>query len=115
MRNFDLILWNNSTKACYLYPKNRDMGSAGYYIFENLDFSSLPSGEYTYAIVHNDRNDVVYEESEIPLNTLIKTSEGNVRLRDLAIETGLLKIKGDNKEKTSYRNREVSFKYYAKK
>lgn len=116
MAHFDLIFWNNSTKIAYLFPKKVDLGNDAYYNFRYLDFSDMPSGEYTYAIVRNEREDVEYVESEIPANTLIKTEDGEVHLRDLAYETGIMKLKGENAEtQPSYRDKKVEFHYYKRK
>lgn len=116
---FDLIIQNNSTKKEYLYSGlNNQSNNSLYYDFSGLDLGDIPSGEYTYCLIYNERDDVEYEFKDILLDTLVKTGDGNVLLRDLEPEIGLLRIAMSNQSieasKPVYRENNTEF-YYRKR
>ena len=89
---FDLILQNNSTKEFFLFNGLENVSLSHLYIqFDNIDLD-IPSGEYTYVAIENSRNDVEYEFKTPILDTIIKTTDGNVKLEDLHPRIGLLRV-----------------------
>ena len=61
-------------------------------------------GEYTYALLRNDRNDVTYDFRIPILDSIIHTEEGDVVLRDLQPPTGLLRMGDTIEEANIYDN-----------
>lgn len=102
---FDLILQNNASKKIYLYKGLENDSENNLYIrFSNFEFvNGEPDGEYTYYLIFNGRNDVVYEFKDTPINTILHTGDGDVKLGDLQPKTGLLRI-GKIAENKAYRN-----------
>ena len=114
---YNLLLFNNSTKQTKAYFSLVNNGNNLYYDF-NVDLDDLDCGEYTYFVIRNDRNDVTYEFKNSPLETLVHTSEGDVLLKDLTPETGLLKVVSEGEtetDKPTYRDTNVEFTYYKRK
>ena len=97
---YDLLLQNNASKEFFVYSGLTDAsGNHLYYRFDTeLD---VPDGEYTYAVLTNNRDDVEYDLNIPLLMTVIHTGEGDVLLRDLQPDTGLLQI-GDGKAVLDY-------------
>lgn len=97
---YDLLLQNNASKEFFVYSGLTDTGGNHlYYRFDKqLD---VPDGEYTYAVLTNNRDDVEYDLNIPLLMTVIHTGEGDVLLRDLQPDTGLLRI-GDGKAVLDY-------------
>lgn len=113
---YSIILQNNTSKKIYRYDRLSDMSDNNLYIkFEDFYFTQgEPDGEYTYYLYWNDREDVEYEYSEVPINTVLKTGEGNVTLKDLQPLTGLLRI-GKLKSNTIYRKNNERNEYLYRK
>lgn len=118
---YDLILYNNTTKDSVLYSGLTDKSENNlYYDFSGLDLD-LPLGEYTYFVLFNEREDVQYMFKDVPLNSILHTEDGDVLLRDLEPETGLLRITGCGCETnpltkdTFYVDKNVSYQYYKRK
>ena len=81
--------------------------SINFLLFENIELpSNIPDGEYNYAIIGNMRDDVKYEFQNDLLESLVKTQDGNILLKNLRPFTGLLKVKGDNGKMMFYEQRE---------
>lgn len=116
---YTLILQNNSTKKEYYFDGLENHSGNALYLQFNLDLDDFASGEYTYACFYNDREDCEYEFKDVLLDTLIKTGDGNVILRDLQPELGLLRIVGNNESieasKPVYREKDTEFTYYKRK
>lgn len=115
---YTLFLQNNATKKEYYFDGLDNIGNPLYFEFK-IDLDSLDGGEYTYALIFNERIDCEYELKDALLDTVIKTGEGNVILRDLEPELGLLRIVMDNEStedvKPVYRDKNTDFTYYRKK
>lgn len=111
--NFDIILQNNASREIFLLQKQKNRSeSNNYLLFENVNLpSNIPSGEYNYAIIANMRYDVKYEFQNDLLDSLVKTDEGDIELRDLRPFVGLLKIESDGNKMMFYEQREEGSKY----
>lgn len=113
---FDLLLWHKSTKD-YFFIKGLKDSSITPSIREFKDFympSGATYGEYQYFCFEDLRNDIGIIESEVPLECIITTQEGNVPLSLLNPEMGVLRY-GDccsvPSGSTLYLNSEVSYLY----
>ena len=89
---YDLLLENNASKEFFIYSGLTDLSENHLYYKFNIDLSSLKSAEYTYVVLINNRDDVVYDMNLPILETILHTGEGDVLLRDLQPSTGLLQI-----------------------
>lgn len=112
---WDLILQNNGSKTEYAITGLTDSGTTSlFYEFKDLELD-IPDGEYTYALIFNGRDDVEYEFSDVLLNTIVKTGEGNVKLKDLEPIMGLLIINPEAREnKNIYIKKNKDYLYYEK-
>lgn len=90
---YDLILLNSASKEFFLYTGLEDLSENHlYHHFEDLDLGA-PVGEYTYAVVRNDRNDVEYEFHTPILETVVHIEgEDDIILKYLQPSTGLLRV-----------------------
>lgn len=115
---YTLFLQNNATKKEHYFDGLENISGNSLYLQFELDLDEFVSGEYTYACFYNDREDCEYEFKDILLDTLVKTGDGNVILRDLQPELGLLRIAMSNESievaKPVYRETNTEF-YYRKK
>lgn len=110
---WDILFQNNCTKAEYAVTGLTDLNvSSVYYFFENVELD-FPEGEYSYAIILNLRDDVTYEFSDVLLNTICHTSDGDILLSDLNPECGLMKM-GEIKQANIYKKNNKEY-YYRKK
>ena len=83
-----------------------------YIEFDNLDIpDNAQNGEYSYAVIFNGRDDVEYEFKNVLLDSVVKTDDGNVLLRDLKPIVGLLRI-GKVKELNEYKGNTTNNYYY---
>lgn len=91
MSKYSLLLQNNASKEFFSYDGLTDNADTKlFYEFEvELD---IPEGEYTYCVFVNDRADVEYEFKTPLQETILHTEDGDVVLRDLQPETGLLRV-----------------------
>ena len=111
MSKYSLLLQNNTSKEFFSYDGLTDNADTKlFYEFEvELD---IPEGEYTYCVFVNDRTDVEYEFKTPLQETILHTEDGDVVLRDLQPETGLLRV-GSTIEKTNiYENNENNTIFY---
>lgn len=92
---YDLILQNNGSKEHFIYSGLTDNSLNHLYFQFDVELD-VPDGEYTYAVLINNRDDVEYELKTTILSTIIHTEEGDVVLRDLQPGTGLLQIGAGN-------------------
>lgn len=115
---YDLILFNNATKQCYVYPSMRDSGTEIYYRFTNVDLGDIPYGEYEYALIFNELGTIEYEFNNSLLGTLLHFEGETYRLTDLAPELGLLKYVPNEEEAQEdapvYRDTDTEY-YYRRK
>ena len=99
---FDIIFVNNASKKVKILQKQENVSEdKDYLCFENVELD-LPDGEYTYAVICNERIDVRYDVKNDLLETVVLTDEGNVPLRVLRPFTGLLMVKNENKKTLFY-------------
>ena len=100
--NFDIIFVNNASKKVKILQKQENVSEdKDYLCFENVELD-LPDGEYTYAVICNERIDVRYDVKNDLLETVVMTDEGNVPLRVLRPFTGLLMVKNEGKKTLFY-------------
>ena len=99
---FDIIFMNNASKKVKILQKQENVSEdKDYLCFENVELD-LPDGEYTYAAIYNDRDDVRYDVKNDLLETVVMTDEGNVPLKVLRPLMGLLMVKNENKKTLFY-------------
>lgn len=99
---FDIIFMNNASKKVKILQKQENVSEdEDYLCFENVELD-LPDGEYTYAVICNERIDVRYDVKNDLLETVVMTDEGNVPLRVLRPFTGLLMVKNEGKKTLFY-------------
>ena len=100
--NFDIIFVNNASKKVKILQKQENVSEdKDYLLFENVELD-LPDGEYTYAVICNERIDVRYDVKNDLLETIVMTDEGNAPLKVLRPFTGLLMVKNENKKTLFY-------------
>lgn len=88
---YDLLLQNNASKEFFIYSGLTDI-SINHLYFQFDAELNVPDGEYTYAVLVNNRDDVEYDLNIPLLNTILHTGEGDVLLSDLQPSTGLLQV-----------------------
>ena len=99
---FDIIFMNNASKKVKILQKQENVSDGkDCLLFENVKLN-LPDGEYTYAVICNERIDVRYDVKNDLLETVVMTDEGNVPLKVLRPFTGLLMVKNENKKTLFY-------------
>lgn len=99
---FDIIFMNNASKKVKILQKQENVSDGKDCLrFENVELY-LPDGEYTYAVICNERIDVRYDVKNDLLETIVMTDEGNVPLRVLRPFTGLLMVENKNKKTLFY-------------
>lgn len=89
---YDLLLQNNASKEFIYFTGLDDLSFNHLYYRFNVNLYGLPDGEYTYAVLVNNRDDVIYDFKVPILMTILHTGDGDVLLRDLQPATGLLRI-----------------------
>ena len=100
--NFDIIFVNNASKKVKILQKQENVSEdKDYLLFENVELD-LPDGEYTYAVICNERIDVRYDVKNDLLETIVLTDDGNVPLKVLRPFTGLLMVKNEGKKTLFY-------------
>lgn len=99
---FDIIFMNNASKKVKILQKQENVSEDEDCLrFENVELD-LPDGEYTYAVIWNERIDVRYDVKNDLLETVVMTNKGNVPLKVLRPFTGLLMVKNENKKTLFY-------------
>lgn len=111
----DLIIQNNSDKRIWLLSGLTDTSDTHLYAhFEDVEMpDDAPNGEYFYALIGNDRNDVSYTFKTDLLSTIVTVGDDNFELRDLSPATGLLRI-GDVVDNAVYQPKDNKTYYYKK-
>lgn len=111
---YDLILQNNASKKEYLVSGLKDTGNWQAYVFEGFSMpEGAPYGEYYGALIWNGRSDVVYDFRDVLLDTVLRTGQGDVLLRDLRPEIFLLRY-GEVEPANIYREKDTEYVYYKK-
>lgn len=111
----DLIIQNSSDKRMWVLSGLTNVSPSERYVqFEDVEMpEDAAEGEYYYALICNDRDDVTYTLKTDVLETLIHTDDGDVILKDLKPLTGILRV-GDVKEKNIYAEKKNKVYYYKK-
>lgn len=112
---FDLIMQNNASKQKFVITGLVDTSETPLaYIFEDFSMpEKAPEGEYSCVLFRNGRNDVWYELSDVLLDTIAHTDEGDVQVRFLRPEIFLLKY-GEVKDPYKFRTTDKSYIYRKK-
>ena len=111
--NYDLIIQTNGSKQPFLFSGLPDTSETHlYHTFEELEMD-VPDGEYTYYLLRNERDDVVYD-FKTPLGDTIVHADGQeIVLKDLQTPTGLLRVgENINSANTYDNNKEKTIFYY---
>ena len=99
---FDIIFMNNASKKVKILQKQENVSDGkDCLLFENVELD-LPDGEYTYAVICNERIDVRYDVKNDLLETIVMADDGFVSLRVLRPFTGLLMVKNEGKKTLFY-------------
>lgn len=114
---FDLILQNNGTKQVKAIGGLSNASDNNlYYLFDNFEMpEDLQYGEYSYFLIRNDRDDVEYEFRDVVLDSILHTDDGDVILRDLRPEIGLLKYIDESSTTATPTFRDTERDYYYRK
>lgn len=112
---FDLLTQNNASKEIFLISGLTDYSDTSLaYIFENFNMpEKAQEGEYTCALFRNGRRDVEYEFSDVLLDTVAHTAEGDVKIKYLRPEIFLMKY-GENGTDYVYRSKNKEYVYRKK-
>lgn len=102
MGKYDLIIQNNASKQTFLYTGMTDTSESHLYHLFDVELD-VPRGEYTYALIYNDRDDVEYIFSTPLLDTVIRYGNDDMMvIRLLQPNTGLLRIGEDVEPENVY-------------
>lgn len=109
---YDLILLNSASREFFLFSGLIDTSETHlYHKFEDLDLD-VPDGEYTYCLLRNERDDVVYD-FKTPLGDTIVHADGQeIVLKDLQAPTGLLRVGVEVKNANTYDNNKKNTIFY---
>lgn len=92
MAKYDLLLLNSASGEFFLFSGLLDSSDTHlYHRFEDVELD-VPDGEYTYALLRNERDDVEYTFKTPLLETELKIGEESAILRDFQPSTGLLRV-----------------------
>lgn len=109
---YDIILQNNASKEFFILSGLQNTSSTELYLqFEEVDLpEDAQDGEYTYAVVKNDRQDAQYAPKTPILDTIVTVDGGEYLLKDLCPKTGLLRV-GVYEDINVYDDGHISFTY----
>lgn len=92
---YDIFLQNNASKEIWLISGvTADVETEYYRVFDNFEMpEGVTSGEYTYAVIKNDRNDVTYTLNAVLLDSTAFVEEvgQSYTLEQLSPIMGLLR------------------------
>ena len=113
---YTLILQNNGSRTEYLITGLTEAQETFLaYIFNDFQMpEDAQEGEYTGVLFWDGRRDTEYILNEVILDTLCKTGEGDVYVRDLRPEIFLLKYGVTNQQQDEYRENNENYYYYQK-
>ena len=107
---YDIIIQNNATKEITLVSGQTNVSTSHLYLqFDNVELD-LPDGEYTIVALVNNRDDVEYEFTTPILDTMVKTEEGDVKLKYLNPNIHIMRI-GKVEQINKYDKTNVIFYY----
>lgn len=101
---FDILLQNNASKQIFILEglEPNEGTFALSLTFEDVDMpEGVQDGEYTYAVIRNNRSDVEYDTNQVLLETVVKADGRTLKLADLRPLTGILRI-GDIQQTNKY-------------
>lgn len=113
---YDLILQNSGSKQEYVVRGLENVSKNPLY-YEFPDFhmpEDAPEGEYLYVLLYNIRNDVEYTFKDDIFATILHTNDGDVELRYLDYETGVMKYGTEVGMRNNYRVQNKNFIYRKK-
>lgn len=112
---FDLIIQNNASKQVFLISGLTDSSDTSLaYIFKNFSMpEKAQEGEYLCLLFRNGREDVEYNYSDVLLDTVARTLDGDVQVRYLRPEIFLMKY-GENGVDYVYRTKDKEYIYRKK-
>ena len=107
--NYDIFLQNNTSKEVFLMSGMTTTDDAGYYLhFADVDLpEGCQNGEYTYAVIYNDRVDVTYTLNNAELlktTAYVAETDETFTLEQLSPIMGLMRadLGGENKPEPIY-------------
>ena len=93
---YDIFLQNNASKEIWLISGVTPDYETNYYlVFEDFDLpEGVVGGEYTYAVIRNDRTDVTYTFNAVLLDStaFVAENEQSYTLEQLSPILGLLRV-----------------------
>lgn len=112
----DLIMQNNSDKRTWIVTGLTNVSTSHIYVqFDDVELPlDMPNGEYSYALITEPAEGVVYEPKIDIWDTIVKWDGKECQLRDLNPSTGLLRI-GILKESNTYKEKTENKTFYYKK
>lgn len=115
-KKYTLILQNKATNKEYIINELLNTSSTSlYYEFQDFQMpTDAPEGEYKYALIWNIREDVTFDISDDLLETIVKYTNGQIPLKYLNPEIGILKYGNGGKNTPLFKNKNQEF-YYRKK
>ena len=108
---YTLILQNLASRKEYLVRGLQDSSETYLcYVFENFVMpEGAEEGEYEGLLFIDNRNDCEYTLSDVPENTLISTTDGDVQVKHLRPERFILKYGEVAKTNNTYREDNKTF------
>lgn len=92
MNKYDILIQNNASKQTFLLPGVEDTSESHLYHLFDVRIDA-PDGEYTYAIIYNERDDVRYEyKTPLPDTVLHYGDDESIVIKYLQPNTGLLRV-----------------------
>ena len=111
-RKYDLLLLGNASREFFLFSGLLDSSETHlYHRFTDLDLD-VPDGEYTYCLLRNERDDVVYDFKTPLGDTIIHADDQEIVLKDLQTPTGLLRVGAEVKNANTYDNNKKNTIFY---
>ena len=111
---FDLLIQHSASKREWVVSGLTDKGNTMAYVFKDFVMpEDAPEGEYYCVLVWNGREDVEWDVKDVLLDSVARTSEGNVMLRNLRPEIFLMRY-GVVESPAQYRDTDKQYYYYNK-
>lgn len=104
---YDIIIENNATRKVTVMKGENVSTSHLYLQFDDIELP-VEDGEYTVVCIINNRDDVEYEFTEPILESLVKTSDGDVKLKYLDPIVNIMRV-GEVTQKNKYDDKKVIF------
>lgn len=113
---FDLILQNNASREFFILSGLQNTSSTELYLqFDDVEMpEGVQDGEYTYAVVEDDENELIFTPKTPILDTIITKDGEDIVLKTLCHLTGLMRV-GEVENSNVYDDDHISFPYDGKK